>query len=152
MENTSNYGLKRWDGEDRILHTEFNDNWDKIDAALKGNADKAAALQTALAGAGNCSIETKSYTGTGKNGKSNPNSITFSKKPKAVLICGYGYFLPLMDKCGAHAQAIYSSDRLYIKPDLVYSWSGSTLQFYSDRDFWAQGNVKDYVYQVIAFY
>lgn len=30
MENTSNYGLKRWDGEDRILHTEFNDNWDKM--------------------------------------------------------------------------------------------------------------------------
>ena len=41
MENTSNYGLKRWDPEDRILHTEFNDNWDKIDTALKGNADKA---------------------------------------------------------------------------------------------------------------
>ena len=43
MENTSNYGLKRWDGEDRILHTEFNDNWDKIDAALKSNADAVAA-------------------------------------------------------------------------------------------------------------
>ena len=25
MENTSNYGLKRWDGEDRILVEEFND-------------------------------------------------------------------------------------------------------------------------------
>ena len=25
MENTSNCGLKRWDGEDRILHTEFKD-------------------------------------------------------------------------------------------------------------------------------
>ena len=49
MENTSNYGLKRWDPEDRILHTEFNDNWDKIDTALKGNADGVAALQTALA-------------------------------------------------------------------------------------------------------
>ena len=24
MENTSNYGLKRWDPKDRILHTEFN--------------------------------------------------------------------------------------------------------------------------------
>ena len=47
MENTSNYGLKRWDGGDRILHTEFNDNWDKIDAALKSNADKAAAAQAA---------------------------------------------------------------------------------------------------------
>ena len=44
MENTSNYGLKRWDPEDRILHTEFNDNWDKIDTALKGNADGVAAL------------------------------------------------------------------------------------------------------------
>ena len=47
MENTSNYGLKRWDSEDRILHTEFNDNWDKIDTALKGNADKAAAANGA---------------------------------------------------------------------------------------------------------
>ena len=47
MENTSNYGLKRWDGEDRILHTEFNDNWDKIDTAIKGNADKAAAALAA---------------------------------------------------------------------------------------------------------
>lgn len=47
MENTSNYGLKRWDGEDRILHTEFNDNWDKIDTALKGSEDKAAAALAA---------------------------------------------------------------------------------------------------------
>ncbi|MEI3383384.1 MAG: hypothetical protein V8R21_07235 [Dysosmobacter sp.] len=47
MENTSNCGLKRWDGEDRILHTEFNDNWDKIDTALKSNADKAMAAQAA---------------------------------------------------------------------------------------------------------
>ena len=47
MENTRNYGLKRWDGEDRILHTEFNDNWDKIDTAIKGSEDKAAAAQAA---------------------------------------------------------------------------------------------------------
>ena len=46
MENTSNYGLKRWDGEDRILHTEFNDNWDKIDTALKSSA--AGAVSAAL--------------------------------------------------------------------------------------------------------
>ena len=152
MNKTANFQLTQWEKTDRIMMEDFNRDNAAIDAALKSNADKAAALQTALAGAGNCSIEIKSYTGTGKNGKSNPTRITFSKKPKAVLICGYGYFLPLTDKCGAHAQAIYSSDRLYIEPDLVYSWSGSTLQFYSDRDFWAQGNVKDYVYQVIAFY
>ena len=47
MENTSNYGLKRWDGEDRILVEEFNDNWDKIDTAIKGSEDKAAAALAA---------------------------------------------------------------------------------------------------------
>ena len=55
-QETPNYRLSRWAGTDRILVEEFNDNWDKIDTALKGNADKAAALQTALAGAGNCEI------------------------------------------------------------------------------------------------
>ena len=43
MENTSNYGLKRWDGGDRILHTEFNHNWEKSHTALKGNAEAVAA-------------------------------------------------------------------------------------------------------------
>ena len=79
MENTSNYGLKRWDSEDRILHTEFNDNWDKIDTALKGNADKAAALQTALASCGNCQIGISTYTGTGTRGEEYPTVITFPK-------------------------------------------------------------------------
>ena len=56
-QQTPNYRLSRWAGTDRILVEEFNDNWDKIDTALKSNADKAAALQTALAGAGNCETE-----------------------------------------------------------------------------------------------
>ena len=43
MENTSNYGLKRWDSEDRILMEEFNSDNEKIDAALKASEDKAAA-------------------------------------------------------------------------------------------------------------
>ena len=41
MENTKNLGLKKWDGGDRILHTEFNDNWDKIDGAMLGKLGKA---------------------------------------------------------------------------------------------------------------
>ena len=58
-QETPNYRLSRWAGTDRILVEEFNDNWDKIDTALKGNADGVAALQTALAGAGNCEINYK---------------------------------------------------------------------------------------------
>ena len=74
-QETPNYRLSRWAGTDRILVEEFNDNWDKIDTALKGNADGVAALQTALAGAGNCSMETQSYTGNGKYGQNNPNTV-----------------------------------------------------------------------------
>ena len=40
MENTKNLGLKKWEGGDRILHTEFNDNWDKIDGAMLGKLGK----------------------------------------------------------------------------------------------------------------
>ena len=47
MENTSNYGLKRWEGGDRILHTEFNDNWDKLDAAL-ARVERRSAFHTIL--------------------------------------------------------------------------------------------------------
>ena len=92
MENTSNYGLKRWDPEDRILHTEFNDNWDKIDTALKGNADKAAALQTALASCGNCQIGISTYTGTGTRGEEYPTVITFPKMPTVFFVRGRGTF------------------------------------------------------------
>ena len=42
-QQTPNYRLSRWAGTDRILVEEFNDNWDKIDAALKSNADGVAA-------------------------------------------------------------------------------------------------------------
>ena len=42
-QQTPNYKLSRWAGKDRILVEEFNDNWDKIDAALKSNADAVAA-------------------------------------------------------------------------------------------------------------
>ena len=66
MENTSNYGLKRWDPKDRILHTEFNDNWDKIDTALKASADGATEALAALKNCGNCGIYYETYTGNGK--------------------------------------------------------------------------------------
>ena len=82
---------------------EFNDNWDKIDTALKGNADKAAALQTALAGAGNCEIGMISYTGTGKSGDSNPTTVTFPKMPagfssavqRPIWLSGAGMITPV---------------------------------------------------------
>ena len=57
-QQTPNYKLSRWAGTDRILMEEFNDNWDKIDTALKGNAD-AVAAETAAREAADTAIKNK---------------------------------------------------------------------------------------------
>ena len=47
MNKTANFQLTQWEKTDRIMMEDFNRDNAAIDAALKGNADKAAALQTA---------------------------------------------------------------------------------------------------------
>ena len=42
MLQTTNYQLNQWDPEDRILRTDFNSDNQKIDAALKSQADALA--------------------------------------------------------------------------------------------------------------
>lgn len=150
MENTSNYGLKRWDGEDRILHTEFNDNWDKIDTALKGNADKAAALQTALAGAGNCEIGMISYTGTGKNGDSNPTTVTFPKMPAGFFLCGAKNYLVVRGG-DTHACLIYYTGSYTYMSQVPVSWEGNQFRFSNTKPSY-QLNEEGVPYWGLAFY
>ena len=147
MENTSNYGLKRWDGGDRILHTEFNDNWDKIDTALKSSADKAAALQTALASCGNCQITISNYTGTGMQGENHPNTLTFSEPPLLVFILGpeSGFMAR-----GRAMNAFQSSSNA--TPTTIWSADQKTVSWYTPYDAQYQLNTKDAVYQVLCFY
>ena len=79
-QQTPNYRLSRWDGEDRILHTEFNDNWDKIDAALKSNAEAITAVQAAVP-----KIVFGTYIGDGADSRTIPLDFT----PKAVLVTNH---------------------------------------------------------------
>lgn len=96
-QQTPNYRLSRWEGTDRILVEEFNDNWDKIDTAIKGNAGAIAAevsaresgdstlrttLQAALAKCGNCQIFVGAFTGDGAAAR----TLTFSGKPLYLLV------------------------------------------------------------------
>ncbi len=96
-QQTPNYRLSRWEGTDRILVEEFNDNWDKIDTAIKGNAGAIAAevsaresgdstlrttLQAALAKCGNCQIFVGTFTGDGAAAR----TLTFSGKPLYLLV------------------------------------------------------------------
>ena len=50
MNKTSNYQLCQWDGEDRILRTDFNEDNAKIDAALKQQANSIAGINSTLPG------------------------------------------------------------------------------------------------------
>ena len=46
---TANYGLCQWEATDNFVRTEFNQDNARIDAAIKGVADTAAAETAALA-------------------------------------------------------------------------------------------------------
>ena len=150
MENTSNYGLKRWDGGDRILHTEFNDNWDKIDTALKSSADGVAALQTALASCGNCKIVYGTYTGNGKAGSASPNKLTFDGKPVLVIVqaqsntTNYDFHLRMIRGCNWAV-----GDRGNYSYTNSVAW-GENFVSWTNDDAETQFNLQNSVYSYIA--
>ena len=91
--HTPNFNLCQWEADDKVLRADFNDDNQKIDAALAG-------LQQSM---GNCRIVTGSYVGTGKYGPSNRNTLTFDGKPLAVFIMAQAHssntwaaFLPMI--------------------------------------------------------
>ena len=92
MTKTTNYQLNQWAKSDRVMMDDFNADNAKIDAALKANADTAAAASAAVAGCGNCRMSMLAYTGNGKyNDAENGSYITeinFTAIPAAYLIVG----------------------------------------------------------------
>ena len=90
MTHTTNYNLNKFEAADRVTRDGFNQNADRIDAAIKAASDAAGTAQsTANTCWSNCRIVSGTYVGTGAAGSSNPNSLTFSGKPIAVIIVGY---------------------------------------------------------------
>ena len=149
-QQTPNYRLSRWAGTDRILMEEFNSDNEKIDTALKGNADKAAALQTALAGAGNCEIGMISYTGTGKNGDSNPTTVTFPKMPAGFFLCGAKNYLVVRGG-DTHACLIYYTGSYTYMSQVPVSWEGNQFRFSNTKPSY-QLNEEGVPYWGLAFY
>ena len=86
MEQTTNYGLNQWNGEDRILREDFNADNAKLEQALAAQAEAQSGMQAALAGCGNCKVVYGTYTGSGKYGSSNKNTLTFDHKPIMVFV------------------------------------------------------------------
>ena len=74
--------LHKWERTDPFKMDEFNENFDKLDKA-------------AGPGAGGLRVFVDHYTGVGKYGINNPNSITLPFTPKLLIIftnCNPSYF------------------------------------------------------------
>ena len=149
INKTANFQLTQWEKTDRIMMEDFNRDNAAIDAALKSSADGVAALQTALAGAGNCKIEVKTYTGTGTYGSSNPNTLTFSAAPLLVLLGGgQGLIMGLLPGC-----TVAKTSFEEIGYTCSVDWNGSSVTWYTpDGTGTAQFNVKNNIYYAIAFF
>ena len=147
MNKTANFQLTQWEKTDRILMEEFNSDNEKIDTALKSNADGVAALHTALEKCGNCRITLSSYTGTGTLGEAHPTSLTFAEPPLLVFILGpeSGFM--------ARGRAM-NAFQVSSNSALATTWSADqkTVSWYTPYDAKYQLNTKDAVYQVLCFY
>ena len=95
--HTENYGLSQWEATDSVLHTDFNADNAKLDAALKAQADALAgkadvstvnALSSRLT-ARNCRVVTQSYTGNGSKTK----TLSFPGRPMMVSIMGMAHWV-----------------------------------------------------------
>ena len=150
MNKTANFQLTQWEKPDRILMEEFNSDHEKIDTALKGNADGVAALQTALAGAGNCEIGMISYTGTGKNGDSNPTTVTFPKMPAGFFLCGAKNYLVVRGGDDHACMIYYTGSTTYVS-QMPVSWKGNQFQISSTKPSY-QLNEEGVPYWGLAFY
>ena len=136
MNKTANFQLTQWEKTDRIMMEDFNRDNAAIDAALKGNADGVAALQTALASCGNCKIVYGTYTGSGKSGSANPNKLTFSGKPVLVIVqeekqtADMDINLRMLRPC-TWAQGAATNDNW----GNAVTWGAAQVQWYSRNDY-----------------
>mgnify|MGYP001771174676 FL=1 len=89
---TTNYQLHQWEAEDDFLRTDFNEDFAKIDAAIKGveteadsklakKADKTALTALTTTVNGKAEVDTGRYTGNGDE-----QTITLGYTPSAVVV------------------------------------------------------------------
>ena len=164
MNKTENYQLSQWELADRIRMEDFNGDNEKVDAALKGQAEALAAetaareeLAAAVAACGNCKIAYGTYTGNGNYGSDHPNCLTFPFEPKLVIV---------QNKSVASAQISGSNSMSWgmmtaIRPlngfildgvswTLRLTWSGNSLSWYNTINAELQMNKSDNTYLYLA--
>lgn len=165
---TTNYQLNQWEPTDQVLRTDFNEDNQKIDAALKDLSDgldaevsarqsAVNALNTAVGQCGNCRIASGTYTGTGGSGAESPNRLTFPFQPSLVIVQRrsgsgtdgsssreFGKLMMVMVRpltCYFHSNGTYTN---------TLTWSGNSLQWYGFNA-QLQHNIQGETYLYVAF-
>ena len=149
MKQTEHYGLNQWELADRIRMEDFNGDNEKVDAALKGQAEALAAetaareeLAAAVAACGNCKIAYGTYTGNGNYGSDHPNCLSFDFEPKLVIIQNIAGAATDVSGSNAFDKIMVTFVRplkVYFHVDSVYSnsitWSGNSISWtgYNDK-------------------
>ena len=137
MNKTEHYQLNQWELHDRVLMDDFNADNAKIDAALKAEADARtaadAAINTALSKLGNCRMELLTYVGTSKYGQNNPNTLTFSKPPKLVVIVGSISFALIPYGAGRVPSMCKINGSDIIFTELSCTWQDNVLKYWSSH-------------------
>lgn len=157
MDKTEYCKLSLWNEADRILMEDFNGDNQKLDAALKAEADArteaVTALNTAVAGLGNCEIGVLQYTATNKYGSANPTTITFPRKPAAFIIvgpenlmfsiCESGYGIVVCNNVAASGTLTFS---------ISCTWTDTKVSFYAANARYQMNSNTGATYRVLAFY
>ena len=174
MQHTQNYQLSRWEKDDRIMMEDFNADNEKIDAALKANADatatglraeadaRAAADSTAsellttlhqtVTKSKLCRIKYGSYTGNGKYGSGNPNSLTFDFVPVVVIVgCdSFSRYQAWPTVAIRGAAGMHCDNATGMTTQCYVTWTGSGLSWYNSDCASDQNNNSGSIYYYVA--
>ena len=149
MQQTENYQLGLWELSDQVTHEAFNENTVKIDSALAELAEGVAEAATAAR------VAVGTYTGNGKSGSKYPQKLTFSFKPKFLMVWGDGLYCMkgiqgqiLGIDAGSDSEALTMQTNTTWGSNYV-SWYNGTYGDTTTYGF-CQMNTKDAVYSYIA--
>ena len=143
--HTSNYQLNQWEPTDQVLHTDFNEDNAKIDAALKSlnttvqqHTTQISQVQTALSKCGTCKFYRSDYTGDGQDTR----AFSFPSKPVIIFLTreSGNSFIIHPNAASASVEGAY----------IGLSWSGSTLTITNQTQYFSAFNTKDTSYHMLA--
>lgn len=143
IETTKNYALPKWKKSDFIQMDDFNDAFAKLDTALKAEADARAAadgsaskalsaLEQTVTKSMLCRIKYGSYTGNGKSGKANPNTLSCDFYPVLLIISKIDEYSNITRAVAIRGVSKFDSgagNRLNIN-----TWSERGVSWYSETE------------------